>query len=82
MKYAGSKPSFLYLKKKKTSILQKSVLSSFKADPSLYFKTSGVSSEWKPSHRVSLQSFFKKASDILSWLLGETPKRRKHLRKE
>lgn len=44
MKYAGSKLSFLYFLKN-IRPYKKSVQSSFKADPSLYFKTSGVSSE-------------------------------------
>lgn len=80
---------FFFCIKKQTSILQKSVLSSLKADPGLYFKTLGVSSEQKATHRASLKSFFVfcvcvfflKASDILSWLTGETPQCRKHLRK-
>jgi len=43
---------------KKPSILQKSVLSSFKADQSLDSKTLGVYSEWEPSHSESTVFFF------------------------
>lgn len=61
------------------------MLSSLKADPSLYFKTLGdvFRMEVIPHSEstVFFVFFLLKASDILSWLFGGTPRCRKHLEK-